>query len=148
LLEIFKITSLPNNEPPLRTKYWQISLGEDATKWDEWKKNNIIVIGFKEVIQSAGEKILEMSDDEIKKHFRDSYPENSNPDEETDKIINFLNKMKEGDKVLIEQGGSDVGWGIIKSDLIFGNSQDFSVYRQIEWKNTPIQKSVPDDIEV
>ena len=144
LLEIFKITSLHINPIP-PPHFWQITLGENKTKWDEWKKNNIIAIGFKEVFQSAGERILEMSDSEIRKLFYDVYPENPNPEEDTDNIINFLQKMTEEDCVLIEQGGSDVGWGIIKSDLIFGNSQDFSVYRQIEWKNTAMQEPVTDD---
>jgi len=145
LLNVFKISSLHNPIPPPETKHWQISLGENATKWDEWKKNNIITIGFKEAFQSAGEKILEMSENKIKKMYRDAYPENQNPEEEIDNIINFLQKMKEGHNVLIDQGGSDVGWGIIKSDPIFGNSQDFSVYRQIEWKNTAMQELVTDD---
>ncbi len=149
LLEVFKITSLPyegTNSPPLfhlpETKHWQISLRGDVSKWDEWKKNNIIAIGFKEVFQSAGEKILEMSGDEIKKLFGDAYPENPNPEKETDNIINFLQKMKEGHYVLIDNGESDLGWGIIKSDPIYGYSQEFPVYRQIEWKNTAMQEPV------
>ncbi len=153
LLEFFKFTSLSppttTNPPPLPIQpdinYWQITLGEDATKWDEWKKNNIIAMGFKEMIQSAGEKVLELSEDEIKKLYRDTYPENPNPDEETDNIINFLQNMKDGHYVLIDQGGSVLGWGIIKSGPKYGYSQEFPVYRQIEWKNTAIQEIVTDD---
>lgn len=156
LLEVFKITSVPSPEgtnpptpPPPEINYWQIILGEDATKWDEWKKNNIIDIGFKELIQSAGERILEMSENEIKKLYNDAYSEKSNPDEEIDKIINFLQNMKEGDyvRILTNQGGSVLGRGIIKSGPIYGYSQEFPVCRQIEWKNTAIQKPVSDDGE-
>ncbi len=144
LLEVFKITSLHINPVPPRY-YWQISLGENATMWDEWKKNKIIAIGFKEVFQSAGEKILGMSEDEIKKLYKDAYPEDPNSEKETDNIINFLQKMKEGHYVLIDHGESDLGWGIIKSGPIYGYSQEFPVYRQIEWKNTAMQEPVTDD---
>ena len=154
LLEVFKITSVPSPEgtnpptpPPPEINYWQIILGEDATKWDEWKKNNIIDIGFKELIQSAGERILEMSENEIKKLYNDAYSEKSNPDVEIDKIINFLQNMKEGDyvRILTNQRGSVLARGIIKSGPIYGYSQEFPVCRQIEWKNTAIQKPVSDD---
>ena len=117
--------------------------------WDEWKKNNIVAIGFQEVIEPVEAKILEMSDDEIKKLYRDAHPENPNPDEESDKIINFLQKMEvEEDCVITDQEGFGLGWGIIKSAPKYGYSQEFPVYRQIEWKNTDIQKPVPEDREM
>jgi predicted Mrr-cat superfamily restriction endonuclease len=114
LLDVFSPSPTP---PPhsITTNHWQISLGGDAKKWDEWRKKKIIAIGFKEVFQSAGEKILGKSEEEIKKMYEDTYPENPNLDEETNSIINFLHKMQEGHYVLIEQGGSELGWGIIKS---------------------------------
>ena len=149
LLDVFKFTSLPNPPPQNPRKYWQISLREDATMWDEWKKNNIVAIGFQEVIEPVGAKILEISDDEIKKLYRDTHPENPNPDEESDKIINFLLKMEvDEDCVITDQEGLGLGWGIIKSGPKYGYSQEFPVYRQIEWKNTDIQKPVPEDREM
>jgi hypothetical protein len=144
LLDFFKFTSLSDPIPHNTRKYWLIPLGDDATKWDEWKKKNVITIGFKEVIEPVGEKILEMSEDDIKKLYRDTYPENPIPEGETDKIINFLQKMKEGHFVLIDDDGSNLGWGIIKSGPIYGYSQECLVYRQIEWKNTALQESVTD----
>jgi len=143
LIELAQV-SLKDVSDRTPRKYWQISIGEDATMWDEWKNKNVITIGFKEVIEPVGEKILEMSEDEIKKLYRDTYPENPIPEWETDKIINFLQKMKEGHYVLIDQGGSNLGWGIIKSGPIYGYSQECLVYRQIEWKNTAMQESVTD----
>jgi hypothetical protein len=85
--------------------YWGIlpsdgknKLGSELYYWDTWKENGIVTTSYwKSFIKAYGKSLLEYSEQEYLKVFRDFYPNK----EHSDMIWKFIHQMHIGDKILL-----------------------------------------------
>ena len=108
---------------------WLLSPGENAAYWDEFKKNNIITIGWGnlgDLNQFGGDnnKILNALEKKYpKKSEIYNAPDSNKKSKQTNNakaLLDFSNEMKIGDIVFIKKGiNTLLGVGIITSDYKF-----------------------------
>ncbi len=131
---------------------WLLSPGENAAYWDEFKKNNIITIGWGnlgDLTQFGGdkEKILNALEKTYPKKSESYNAPNSNktPKQTNNAkaLLDFSNEMKIGDIVFIKKGTKALlGVGMITSDYKFSKETKIPVaikknehnhFREVEW---------------
>jgi hypothetical protein len=117
-------------KPKLDITYWLIAPGEDAFMWDDWRKNNIISIGWEYLGDLKKYKSQKDIEDIMK------------PNEKVEKPYNnslccwqFANEMKPGDFVIVKSGLKRLlGYGIVKSDYKFDDSKsEHRHVRDVDW---------------
>jgi len=131
---------------------WLLSPGENAAYWDEFKKNNIITIGWGnlgDLTQFGGdkEKILNALEKTYPKKSESYNASNSNKtSKQTNNakaLLDFSNEMKIGDIVFIKKGTKAIlGVGMITSDYNFSKEtkiplaikkNEHNHFREVEW---------------
>lgn len=113
-------------------KYWLYSPGDNASKWDEYKENGIIGIGWGKI----GSLENFSSKDEIKNEMQKVYPERDNGKNDLLAIWQFANEMQEGDIIFVKKGLHKlIGKGVIVSNYIYDDTSedDFTNIRKVEW---------------
>jgi len=147
--EQFKALIFPSD--PVLIQYWNIlpSEGEgipglELKYWSKWHKENIVSIGWKELVDKYGQKLLEFKTrDEFNASYRDAYPDNS----QSYMVWDFLKEMKPGDIILTNNGKkSFFGRGIVKSDAKINPKEEFPIYRDIEWEILEPEVKIPENI--
>lgn len=131
---------------------WLLSPGENAAYWDEFKKNNIITIGWgnlgdlnelggdKDKILNALEKKYPKKAESYKAPYSNKTPKQTN---NANALLDFSNKMKIGDIVFIKKGVNTLlGVGIITSEYKFSNEPKIPIeiiktdqnhFRDVKW---------------
>jgi len=74
-------------------QYWLIRAGSGGKHWEEWKKNNIITIGW-----DIGKDLSDLSTEEIKKRIEKNY--DSDPDKATGQLRSFASIYSAEEKVI------------------------------------------------
>jgi MoxR-like ATPase len=113
-------------------RIWTFSTGEKAFKWDEFKSEGIMAIGWDEI----GDLKSYSSKKEIKDKLNQLYGTNSTHVNDSHALWQFKNDMKVGDYVFAKMGSKTIlGLGIVTSDYSFGdNRNDYKHTRKVEWK--------------
>lgn len=121
-----------NKELAHEQKYWLYSPGDNASKWDEYKENGIIGIGWGKI----GSLENFSSKDEIKNEMQKVYPERDNGKNDLLAIWQFANEMQEGDIIFVKKGLHKlIGKGVIVSNYIYDDTSedDFTNIRKVQW---------------
>ena len=134
LFSILKKMNKPEADDPEEDgkKYWVFSPGENASKWQECQKENIICIGWDEL----GDLKQYSTIDEVRTKLQEY---NNKPDSsfKNDRLAlwEFCNVMRPGDIVFVKQGLSKIlGRGIVTGGYQFDDSRkDFKSIRTVKW---------------
>lgn len=144
---------MDNNNLENGKNVWLLSPGEDAAYWDEFRKNNIITIGWgklgdltqyggdKDKILDALEKTYPKKSGTYRAQGRNKTPKQTN---NAKAILDFSQEMKVGDIVFIKKGTTTLlGVGIITSDYKFSKESmipiglekvpDYNHFRDVKW---------------
>lgn len=132
--------------------FWLLSPGENAAYWDEFRKNNIISIGWGnlgDLAQYGGDKdkILNALEREYPKKSETYNASNSNKSSKQTNnakaLLDFSKEMKIGDIVFIKKGTNTLlGVGILTSDYEFSKESkipseiiktDHNHFRDVKW---------------
>ncbi len=113
-------------------KIWTFSSGEKASKWNEFKTEGIIAIGWDDV----GDLTEYRSKSEIKNKLNQLYGTKSSHVNDSHALWQFNNDIKIGDYIIAKKGSKTIlGLGVVTSDYSFDNQRnDFKHIRKIEWK--------------
>ncbi len=109
--------------------YWKIAPGEQARKWDEWRDNGFIGIGWEEL----GD-VSQLSRTEFKKK-RDElvaqYPDWNKGG--VDQVWKF-SRIKEGDRIIANKGTTEVlGIGTVTGSYYFVSGVEYGHRLPVEW---------------
>ena len=151
LIPIYKELYI-NNTKSNDVNVWLLSPGENAAYWDEFKKNNIITIGWGnlgDLNQFGGDnnKILNALEKKYPKKSEIYHaPDSNKKSKQTNNakaLLDFSNEMKIGDIVFIKKGiNTLLGVGIITSDYKFSKESkipseiiktDQNHFRYVKW---------------
>jgi hypothetical protein len=139
--------NLPDDGPPTVSEpnysykkpdgihYWLLAPGAGASKWEEFYKNGIAAIGWKEM----GDLMAYPSRDAMAETLSKKYPENKgNNRHNTLALWNFSRDIKKGDIIIAKKGTTDyLGYGIVTGDYEYKQSVvDFPNQRKINWVST------------
>ena len=111
-------------------RYWILAPNPGENKWQYFKDNNVIMIGWGEIgdIQEYGSKQA------IADKLIETFGGQSAKTMDAKALYDFAYEMKVGDVVLIKNGKYNMyGYGIVKSD--YGFDGKYSV-REVEWVKT------------
>ena len=116
------------------TRYWLISPGHNAFKWDEFRERGIISVGWGEL----GDLSRYDSKDGIRRALKEVYGGEGSKKNDTAALWDFANSIKPGDIVYAKKGQSIVlGRGIVKGPYEFdGGADEYPNMRCVEWTNT------------
>ena len=116
-------------------RYWVISPGRDAVKWDEFRERGIISIGWGE--------LGNLKDYDSKAAITQALKENYGGQGSKINALalwNFAHTIKPGDVVYAKKGRlSVVGRGIVQGDCEFDPAGDYPNSRRVEWVNVGTQ---------
>ncbi len=123
--------------------YWVYAPGKKAAKWDECRKQGILVLGW----DKLGDYSKYTDRKEIEKTIQ-SYDSNKKaPNHDTKAIWDFCHEMKEGDIVFAKKGRMKIiGRGVVKSGYMYdANRKDYHNIRRVEWieKEENTRKQLP-----
>jgi 5-methylcytosine-specific restriction enzyme B len=115
-------------------QYWVVAAGEDAYRWDDFFKNNLIAIGWAKM----GDLKQYQSKREISDTLKEIYEIDHNPSNDALCNYQFAYEMKEGDYVFIKKGTKTIiAYGQITSDYRYESArEDYSSIRKVNWLNT------------
>ncbi|TMS41078.1 MAG: DUF3578 domain-containing protein [Methanobacterium sp.] len=142
-----------DNDIKIGKNVWLLSPGENAVYWDEFRKNNIIAIGWGnlgDLSQFGGdkEKILKALEKTYPKKSESYHAPGSNKTSKqtnnANALLDFSKVMKIGDIVFIKKGITTLlGVGIITSDYKFSKESkipikikkeiDYNHFREVKW---------------
>ncbi len=108
-------------------KYWIMSSGINGEYLDEFRKNNIIKIGWGEI----GDISDIANREDIIQLLEEKYPTGTSRKNDSLALYQFVNEMNVGDIVFIKSGRHTLyGYGEVTSDYIYDNNQHI---RNIKW---------------
>ncbi len=113
-------------------KYWLLSPGENASKWERCLKNGIACIGWEEI--GAIDKYATSED--IRTAMKNQYSNRStNFMNDTLATWEFCHEIKVGDVIFAKKGRNHIiGRGVVESDYYFDPSYpDFNNVRKVKW---------------
>ena len=126
-----------DNDIKIGKNVWLLSPGENAVYWDEFRKNNIIAIGWGnlgDLSQFGGdkEKILKALEKTYPKKSESYHAPGSNKTSKqtnnANALLDFSKVMKIGDIVFIKKGITTLlGVGIITSDYKFSKESKIPI---------------------
>jgi 5-methylcytosine-specific restriction endonuclease McrBC GTP-binding regulatory subunit McrB len=117
---------------------WIIAPGENAYRWDDFTKHNLIGIGWDDVgdmssfeNKAAVAKTLTSTYEK----YSDANQDKKNPQRVAGMLWKFYKEISVGDIVFARQGLNQIiGCGIVKSDYKFDPSRDeYQHVRDVEW---------------
>lgn len=128
------------NEPPTvvpsdTLKYWILSPGKNASRWERCLKEGIACIGWEEL----GDLSEYASLDEIRTSMKEQYG-NASTNYKNDGLATweFCHEIQVGDIIFAKQGRNHIiGRGVVESDYYFDDSfPDFNNVRKVRWEKT------------
>jgi hypothetical protein len=119
-------------KPSDNRRYWLYSPGEQAYKWDEFNKDNILGLGWDEL----GDLTKYKSRNEIRDALKSVYGGLGDKKNDVSANDDFVNKVNIGDIVIVKKGKKELlGYGEISSDYYFDDKRnDYKSCRKIDWK--------------
>ena len=111
--------------------YWICAPGEGARMWNEWYKDGIIGIGWKE----TGDLKLYSNKDEIRERLQELYGDESSHVNDVNALWEFAKDIQVGDVIFAKKGMNEIiGRGIVESDYIFDeNLGHYPHIRKVNW---------------
>ncbi len=127
-------SSILGDDGVSEARYWLISPGHSASKWDEFRERGIVSIGWGEL----GDLSLYDSKDDIRQALKESYGGEGSKKNDTAALWDFVHSIKPGDVVYAKKGQSVVlGRGIVRGPYEFdGDADGYPNTRRVEWTNT------------
>ncbi|HUH74580.1 MAG TPA: EVE domain-containing protein, partial [Chitinophagales bacterium] len=128
--EYEKLLELAMNREDKR--YWLYSPGEQAQNWEEFYNNEIMGLGWDELVDLKSYK----SKDEIKEALDKAYGGDGSKKNDTTANDEFANVMQAGDIVIAKKGWYELlGYGLVTSDYIFDETRkEYKHIRKMDWK--------------
>ncbi|WP_069592608.1 AAA family ATPase [Methanosphaera sp. WGK6] len=109
--------------------YWLLAPGKKGRKWDLFKENNIIAIGW----DKLGD-LSNLDKNSIKDIYNEAYNPQTTPWNDIKTIDDFVNNIQVGDIVIVKKGRSTVlGYGEVTSNYTYDES--FSSYNHVRHVN-------------
>ena len=126
---------LPMEVKRTTVKYWILSPGKNASKWERCLKDGIACIGWEEL----GDLNEYASLDDIRIAMKDQYG-NASTSYKNDGLATweFCHEIQVGDIIFAKQGRNHIiGRGVVESDYYFDDSfPDFNNVRRVKWEKT------------
>jgi|TARA_B110000027_G_scaffold132449_1_gene158630 MoxR-like ATPase len=124
------------SENNFKKNHWVIGCGVNSNQWENFKKNNLIAIGW----DNLGDLSKFKSKQDIFDKLKDEYRSDENdPDPRNDALCcyDFVNTMKVNDVVFVKKGTSKlIAYGRIIGDYRYDeNLNDYRSIRSVEWIN-------------
>lgn len=120
-------------EENINTKYWILSPGANASKWERCQKEGIACIGWEEL----GDLNEYASLDEIRTAMKAQYG-NASTNYKNDGLATweFCHEIQVGDIIFAKQGRNHIiGRGVVESDYYFDDSfPDYNNIRKVRWE--------------
>ena len=112
-------------------KTWSYAPGEDGHKWDEFKENGIMAIGWDEVGDLTGYG----SKEEIKTRLNQLYGTESNHMNDGLALWQFCNEIRIGDRIFAKAGNKTLlGVGEVISDYEYDDNRvEYKHLRKVNW---------------
>jgi 5-methylcytosine-specific restriction enzyme B len=134
-----KYAHIKNNvseEEPVTSKirYWLLSPGNGADRWDDFYEDGIIALRLK--WDRLGELSKLQTKEEVVVRLQELENETGSKKNDSTAIFEFSHVMKTGDIVLAKRGRDELlGYGEVKSDIIYDPLKEYyKNYRKVEWK--------------
>jgi hypothetical protein len=122
-----------STEKKAAVKYWILSPGSNASKWERCLKEGIACIGWEEL----GDLNEYASLEEIRAAMKDQYG-NASTNYKNDGLATweFCHSIQVGDIIFAKQGRNHIiGRGVVESDYYFDDSfPDFNNIRKVRWE--------------
>lgn len=138
--ELDHLVQSSNKERPSR--YWLIGAGNQASKWPDFCKEEIVGIGFssKPLASLAG-----LSHEEITEKV--GTVDGTVPSNDILALYQFASEMSIGDRLLVKKGRKDIiGLGVVMSDYFHDPARtDYTHLREVTWLRQG-QWRVPEDV--
>lgn len=111
--------------------YWLYSPGEDAHKWDEFYQSGTMGLGWDDL----GSYRQYGDDNELVAAIEECYGGGGSHKNDKCAILDFANKLKVGDIILVKQGRKKlIGRGVVTSDYYHDETQEnYRNRRKVEW---------------
>jgi 5-methylcytosine-specific restriction enzyme B len=115
-------------------RVWLMGAGEAARAWPEFRRNNLIAIGW----DYLGDLSEYSSREEVHAEMVKVQGEGTNPSNDSLACWQFAHDIRSGDHVIIKRGTREVlGWGIIKSEYRYEPGRaEYDHVRDVEWRRT------------
>lgn len=117
-----------------KKQYWIYNLGESVAKWDNFKNNSLMTIGWSEI----GDLSTFASKDEIIQAMIRAYNTNNSYKTFALAAWQFVNEINVGDIIFVRFGDTVVGRGIVTGEYTFNEKclDDNKNTRTVEWTHT------------
>lgn len=119
------------NVTPPEPRYWIYAAGEQARLWEQYYREGVMGIGWSLIDNDLStiktERALRTAYDEV-------YGEKAS-DRDFRQLCDFLLKIREGDRVFVKRGTSEiVGYGEVASGYFYdGTRQEYQHLRKVKW---------------
>ena len=115
-------------------RYWTFAPGEKASRWDEFRENNIAAIGWSKLGDLSNYKDKEA----IRNKLTKLYAGGTNGNNNALTCYDFCNTLKQGDIIFVKKGINKIlGCGVVQSDYTFDSTRDdFRNVRNVKWLKT------------
>ena len=113
-----------------------------------WKEKEIVAIYYSEFTENTGSDVINMSYDEISEVFKEVYPDSPAGSPEPRQISNFINEIKPGDRVVVNQGKKTIlAYGKIDSEPTFDEITKDKIVRKVIWENDNANLTIPESLK-
>ncbi|WP_206198248.1 AAA family ATPase [Faecalicoccus pleomorphus] len=114
------------------TAYWIYSPGSNASMWDEFYKDGIMVLGWDEV-KNLNEFL---SKEEIKAYMKQTYDASYSYRNDALCLWQFAKQIKNGDVIFVKKGIHKlIGKGVVTSDYLYDASRKtYKHVRKVDWQ--------------
>ena len=124
-----------NKKKGVDRKYWLYAPGENANKWDEFRNEGIMALGWDEL----GDLNHYDGKKEIAERLRQL--ENTESSKKNDASANYdiFKTIEIGDVIIVKKGVKEyLGYGVVESEYFYDDDrEEFKSCRKVDWKSKP-----------
>ena len=122
---------LRGNLPSSEARHWIYAAGEQARLWEQYYREGVMGIGWS-MLDSDLSTIK--NEKALKSVYDQAYGERAS-DKDFRQLCDFLLKIREGDRVFVKRGTSEiVGYGEVASGYFYdGNRPEYRHLRKVKW---------------
>ncbi|MEJ6589713.1 MAG: hypothetical protein QNL43_07905, partial [Crocinitomicaceae bacterium] len=125
-----------NKKKGVDRKYWLYAPGENANKWDEFRNEGIMALGWDEL----GDLNHYDGKKEIAERLRQL--ENTESSKKNDASANYdiFKTIEIGDVIIVKKGVKEyLGYGVVESEYFYDDDrEEFKSCRKVDWKSNGI----------
>ena len=125
-----------NKKKGVDRKYWLYAPGENANKWDEFRNEGIMALGWDEL----GDLNHYDGKKEIAERLRQL--ENTESSKKNDASANYdiFKTIEIGDVIIVKKGVKEyLGYGVVESEYFYDDDRkEFKSCRKVDWKSNGI----------